>query len=54
MKTYRFAVHNWKNPLASPFWLYKQFRSSYEADRYAMRISFQKKNSLYLVVLVPD
>ena len=52
MKTYRFAVHNLKNPLPSAFWFYKQFHSAYEADRWAMRISFQKKNSMYLVSLI--
>jgi hypothetical protein len=52
MKTYRFAVSNWKNPNWSGFWVYKQFHSAYEADRWAMRISFQKKNSMYLVSLI--
>lgn len=54
MKTYRFAVHNWKNPYHTAFWIYKKFRSAYDADRWAMRISFQKKNSMYLVSLVPE
>ena len=51
MKTYRFAVSNWKNPQWSGFWFYKKFPSAYEADQYAMRISFRKKNSMYLVSL---
>ena len=54
MKTYRFAVSNWKNPQWSGFWVYKQFPSAYAADRWAMRISFQKKNSMYLVSLIPE
>lgn len=54
MKTYRFAVSNWKNPLPSAFWFYKQFPSAYEADQYAMRISFRKPNSMYLVSLIPE
>lgn len=54
MKTYRFAVSNWKNPQWSGFWFYKKFPSDYEADRWAMRISFKKKNSMYLVSLMDD
>lgn len=54
MKTYRFAVSNWKNPLWSGFWFYKEFRSTHEADQYAMRISFRKPNSMYIVSLIPD
>lgn len=50
MKTYKFAVSNWKNPVWSGFWFYKRFPSAYEADRWAMRITFGKKNSMYNVV----
>lgn len=50
MKKYKFAVKNWKNDYAIPFWFYKEFPSAYYADRYAMRISFQKKNSPYMVI----
>ena len=53
MKKYRFAVHNMNNPYFA-FWFYKEFSSSYAADRYAMRVSFQKKNSLYLVCFIPE
>lgn len=53
MKAYRFAVHNINNPY-SAFWFYKKFPSAYEADRYAMRISFYKKNSQYLVSFIPE
>lgn len=48
MKKYKFAVKNWKNDLPG-FWFYKSFPSAYYADRYAMRISFQKKNSMYMI-----
>ena len=54
MKTYRFAVHNWKNPLHTAFWVYKDFPSAYYADQWAMRISFRKPNSMYMVVLIPE
>ena len=49
MKRYKFAINNWKNDLPG-FWVYKEFPSAYEADRWAMRISFQKRNSMYMVV----
>ena len=48
MKTYRFAVSNINNGFPG-FWFYKQFPSAYYADLYAMRISFKKKNSMYIV-----
>lgn len=50
MKTYKFAVSNWKNPVWSGFWVYKRFPSAYEADRWAMRITFKKRNSMYNVI----
>ena len=50
MKKYKFAVKNWKNDYASPFWFYKSFPSAYLADRYAMRVTFEKKNSPYMVI----
>ena len=53
MKTYRFAVHNWKSGFPA-FWFTKQFPSAYYADRWAMRVTFQKKNSPYIVVLIPN
>lgn len=53
MKTYRFHVYNLKSD-APAFWITKQFPSAYFADRYAMRVSYQKKNSPYLVVLHID
>lgn len=49
-KTYKFAVHNWKSDTARPFWFYKKFPSVYYADRYAMRITFQKPGSPYHVI----
>ena len=49
MKKYKFAVKNIKNDYDIPFWFYKKFRSAYDADRYAMRVSF-KKNSPYMVI----
>lgn len=45
---------DWKNPQWSGFWFRKQFRSAYEADQYAMRISFRKPNSMYLVLLIGE
>ena len=51
MKTYRFAVSNWKNPQWSGFLVLKQFASAYDADRWATRISFQKPASMYIVSL---
>lgn len=50
MKLYKFAVVNWKSDTARPFWLYKRFHSAYYADQYAMRISFQKRISPYMVI----
>lgn len=50
MKLYKFAISNWKNPVWSGFWFYKAFPSAYDADRWAMRISFKKPNSMYNVV----
>ena len=53
MKTYKFGVKNWKNDLPA-FWLYKRFPSAYLADRYAMRVTFEKGGrSPYMVWLVP-
>lgn len=53
MKTYKFGVKNWKNDLPA-FWFYKRFPSAYLADRYAMRVSFEKGGkSPYMVWLVP-
>ena len=52
MKTYKFGVKNWKNDLPG-FWMYKKFPSAYAADRWATRISFEKKNSSYMVWLIP-
>lgn len=49
MKKYKFAVKNWKNDTATPFWFFKTFRSAYDADRYAMRVSFCR-NSPYIVI----
>lgn len=54
MKTYRFAVSNWKNPNWSGFWVYKQFASAYDAGIWADRISFRKPASMYVVSLVPE
>ena len=51
MKTYKFAVVNWKNDMAFPFWVYKQFHSAYYADKWAMRITFKKRNNMYNVIL---
>ena len=54
MKTYKFGVKNWKNDLPA-FWFYKQFPSAYLADRYAMRVTFEKGGkSQYMVWLVPS
>lgn len=53
MKKYKFGVRNWKNDLPA-FWFYKSFPSAYYADNYAIRISFKKKNSMYIVWLVPE
>lgn len=50
MKTYKFAVSNWKNPVWSCFWVYKRFPSAYYADQWAMRITFKKRGSMYHVV----
>ena len=50
MKMYKFAVINWKNDMAFPFWVYKQFPSAYYADQWAMRITFKKRNSMYNVI----
>lgn len=53
MKTYKFGVKNWKNDLPA-FWFYKRFPSAHLADRYAMRVSFEKGGkSPYMVWLVP-
>ena len=49
MKTYVFAVHNWKSDNRA-FWLYKRFPSAYAADRWAVRMTFSTKNSPYCVV----
>ena len=54
MKTYRFAVSNWKNPQWSGFWVCKPFASAYDADRWAMRISFRKPSSMYIVSLIGE
>lgn len=48
MKKYKFAVHNCRNN-STAFWFYKSFPSAYYADRYAMRVSFGKKTSNYIV-----
>lgn len=48
-KTYKFAVNNWKNDLPG-FWFYKRFPSAYEADKWAMRVTFKKPNSMYHIV----
>lgn len=53
-KTYKFGVKNWKSDTALPFWVYKEFPSAYDADRWAMRISFSAKNSPYMVWIVPN
>ena len=53
MKLYKFAVHNWKNPVYSAFWVWKAFPSAYYADQWAMRISFKKPDSMYLVSFRP-
>ncbi len=50
MKTYKFAIHNWKANYGKAFWLYKRFPSAYAADRWATRITFKAKNSPYMVV----
>lgn len=49
MKLYKFAAHNWKS--GHPFWVYKRFPSAYAADRWACRISFDLRNSPYLIAL---
>ena len=49
---YKFGVKNCKSDLPV-FWLYKDFPSAYLADRWAKEISFKKKNSMYLVWLIP-
>ena len=48
MKTYKFAVHNWKSGMPG-FWVYKKFPNSYEADKWATRVTFKKPNSQYMV-----
>ena len=48
MKKYKFAIKNINNDFPG-FWFYKYFPSAYYADLYAMRISFKKKNSIYIV-----
>lgn len=50
MKTYKFAVYNWKNDMNRAFWFYKRFPSAYEAGRWAMRVTFKKPNSMYNVI----
>lgn len=50
-KIYIFACHNWKSGLPA-FYVKKTFPSVYYADLYAMRISFKKKKSPYLIVLL--
>jgi hypothetical protein len=52
MKEYVFGYYNWKEYGPTKYFK-KQFRSAYYADRYAMRISFQAKNSPYMVFLIP-
>lgn len=52
-KTYTFAVHNWKSDITRSFWIRKAFPSAYLADRWATRMTFQKKGSPYMVVLIP-
>lgn len=54
MPLYKFGVKNWKSDYNNPFWFYKEFPSAYLADRYAMRITFQAKNSPYLMWLQID
>lgn len=49
MKMYNFTVINLKNN--SSFCLHKRFPSAYSADCWAMRVSYKKKNSPYLVIL---
>ena len=53
MKTYKFSAKNWKSDTGIPFWIYKKFPSAYLADRWAARISFEIKNSPYMVWLIP-
>ena len=53
MKLYKFGVKNWKNDYAIPFWFWKAFPSAYAADRYAMRITFSNKKSMYMLWLMP-
>ena len=49
MKQYRFAVHNMVTDHS--FWFYKRFRSAYDADRWAMRLTFRTKaNTLYNII----
>ena len=43
MKKYRFAVHNMTTGHA--FWFYKTFSSAYEADCWAMWVTFSNKNN---------
>lgn len=49
MKTYKFAVNNWKSDIHLPFWIFKKFPSAYAADRWATRITF-KKDSPYRII----
>lgn len=52
MKEYLFGYYNWKADGKTKYFR-KRFRSAYYADRYAMRISLQAKNSPYQVFLIP-
>ena len=54
MKTYVFGVKNWKGDYNKSFYYYKRFPSAYYADRWAMRKSFDSKNSPYMVWLIGE
>ena len=51
MKTYLFTIINWKSDNNKPFYIRKAFPSVYLADRWATRITFEKKGSPYSVIL---
>lgn len=51
-KSYKFGIHNWKSGNKG-FWFYKRFPSAYMADRWATKISFEKKDSNYMIWLCP-
>lgn len=54
MKTYLFAIHNWKSG-NKPFWYRKRFPSAYAADRWAMKMTFAKARfeKPYTVIFCP-